>query len=164
RELRVELASVLLRLERDPREGFALLGRVLAEEPRHPGALSVLETIVEEEEGRRKVEAARLLAPLSLAGREVSQARGSLELPALARFAAGGARRPPRRDRALRRRAGIAQAAEPGAGAGSRGDRRRGDGASRLPRSPLDRPGRPRSSGGRGSPARALAGCGRLRG
>lgn len=84
RELRVELASVLLRLERDPREGFALLGRVLAEEPRHPGALSVLETIVEEEEGRRKVEAARLLAPIYLEEREFSQAVRTLEILALA--------------------------------------------------------------------------------
>jgi len=84
RELRVELAKVLLRLERDPAGGFALLRRVLDEEPRHPGVLSVLEELVEEEEGRRKVEAARLLAPIYLEEREFSQAVRALEILALA--------------------------------------------------------------------------------
>lgn len=80
RELKVALAKVVLRSKGEPREAFTLFRGVLEEEPRHLGALAALEQIVEVEEGWRKVEAARLLAPIFLEEREFSRAVPLLEI------------------------------------------------------------------------------------
>lgn len=80
RDLRVELAKVQLRIQRDPRDAFEIFRRILEEEPRHLGTVAALEELVEEEEGRRKAEAARLLAPIYLEEREFAQAVRTLEI------------------------------------------------------------------------------------
>src|SRR5690606_33131823 len=82
-ELQVELAEALLGAKRD-KEAFDRLRAVLAESPRHLGALGLLEKLVVEEEGSRKVEAARLLAPIFLDGREFGRAVPLLEILAAA--------------------------------------------------------------------------------
>src|SRR5690606_34511026 len=105
-ELRVELAGVLFGAKRDA-DAFDHLRGVLEGESRHLGALAALERLVEEEEGSRRTEAARLLAPIFLAEREFGRAVPLLEI------LAANAPEPPERARIYLQIAEIHTTARP---------------------------------------------------